>query len=82
LSNQSCTEALAWCSENKSKLKKLESTLEFNLRLQEYIELIKQHRLHDAINYARKHFGNWVDVHLKEIQKVYFIEFIDISFSI
>lgn len=69
LKNGSCAECLQWCNDNKSKLKKLESTLEFNLRLQEYIELIKQNRLHDAISYSRKHFPPWVDTHMKEIQK-------------
>ena len=69
LQKGSCTECLQWCSENKSKLKKMESTLEFNLRMQEFIELIKQNRLQEAIAYARKHFAAWVDTHMRDIQK-------------
>ena len=40
LKRKSCQEALKWCAENKSALKKLKSTLEFQLRSQEYIELV------------------------------------------
>eukprot|EP01027_Heterolobosea_sp_BB2_P002864 GEZU01004298.1.p1 GENE.GEZU01004298.1~~GEZU01004298.1.p1 ORF type:complete len:251 (-),score=44.83 GEZU01004298.1:428-1180(-) len=40
-----CKEALAWCSENKSKLRKLKSTLEFNLRMQEFLELVRQDKV-------------------------------------
>ncbi|UKZ56548.1 hypothetical protein TrVGV298_010386 [Trichoderma virens] len=41
LLNQSVVEALAWCTENKKELRKMESKLEFMLRLQQYIELIR-----------------------------------------
>lgn len=34
--------ALAWCKENAKELKKQGSTLEFELRLQQYIELVRQ----------------------------------------
>ncbi|KAF2175274.1 protein FYV10 [Zopfia rhizophila CBS 207.26] len=35
-------EALAWCAENRQNLKKAGSALEFELRLQQYIELVRQ----------------------------------------
>ncbi|TPX41690.1 hypothetical protein SeMB42_g05036 [Synchytrium endobioticum] len=35
LMNRICTPCLQWCAENKSSLRKMKSTLEFNLRLQE-----------------------------------------------
>ncbi|TPX32337.1 hypothetical protein SmJEL517_g04540 [Synchytrium microbalum] len=69
LMNKSCTECLQWCAENKSSLRKMKSTLEFNLRLQEYIELVRIRKLADAILYARKHLTPWAETHLKEIQQ-------------
>merc|ERR1711991_619874 len=49
LKNKSCTEALQWCKENASKLKKFESTLEFDLKIQEFIELARVRDLQGAI---------------------------------
>lgn len=34
-------EALAWCAENRQNLKKMGSSLEFELRLQQYIEMVR-----------------------------------------
>ncbi len=54
----SCTLALAWCSENKATLRKIRTPLEFNLRLQEFIELTRTRTtesMKDAIAYARRH---------------------------
>ncbi|KAL1918931.1 uncharacterized protein VTP21DRAFT_2312 [Calcarisporiella thermophila] len=69
IARRSCTEALQWCSENKSSLRKMKSTLEFQLRLQEYIELVRTRKLPEAIAYARKHLAPWSDTHLREIQQ-------------
>ena len=52
-----CTLALAWCQENRSLLRKLKSTLEFELRLQEYVELVRERQLVAAVAYARKHLS-------------------------
>lgn len=63
---------LQWCHSNKSKLKKLQSTLELNLRIQEFVELIKSNQRLDALLYARKHFtssGNDTALAVPEIQK-------------
>ncbi|CAI8047840.1 E3 ubiquitin-protein transferase MAEA [Geodia barretti] len=60
---------LAWCYENRSKLRRLKSTLEFQLRLQDFIELVRLNRRVQAIKYARKHFGNSSDHLLKDIQQ-------------
>lgn len=49
---------LTWCYDNKSKLRKIRSSLEFNLRQQEFVELIRQNRRLDAVAHARKHFSN------------------------
>jgi len=58
LKNKSLTLCLQWCHNNKSKLKKLSSTLALNLRIQEFVELIKKGLRRDAVAYARNHFSN------------------------
>ncbi|KAL0488404.1 hypothetical protein AKO1_015579 [Acrasis kona] len=55
LRGHTCTAALQWCVDNKSKLKKSNSTLEFQLRLQEFLELVRSQKKHEAIDYARKY---------------------------
>ncbi|KZS87276.1 hypothetical protein SISNIDRAFT_491234 [Sistotremastrum niveocremeum HHB9708] len=69
LRKQSCTEALAWCNENKNALKKIKSTLEFELRLQEFIELARCMNHTEAIAYLKKHLAPWKETHLEQIQK-------------
>ena len=41
LAQKDVQKCLAWCHDNKSKLRKMGSNLEFNVRLQEFVELIK-----------------------------------------
>ncbi|KAJ3416833.1 GID complex subunit containing RING finger motif [Chytridiales sp. JEL 0842] len=81
LRKQNCTECLAWCKENSSGLKKIKSTLEFNLRLQEYIELVRSRKLADAIKYLRKYLTPLADVHMKEIQMASGLLAFDLSTS-
>lgn len=71
LKNRSCAEGLQWWNDNKSRLKKLKppSTFEFDLRLQEYIELVRNRKLKDAIAYSQKYFSQWRETHMKEIQQ-------------
>ncbi|KAJ7461877.1 CTLH/CRA C-terminal to lish motif domain-containing protein [Mycena galericulata] len=69
LARHSCTEALAWCNENKTALRKMKSTLEFELRLQEYIELSRAGKRQEAIEYSRKHLVSWQETHLDQIQQ-------------
>jgi len=45
---------LQWCHDNRSRLKKTKSTLEFNLHVQEFVELIRAGKYMDAIKYAQK----------------------------
>lgn len=68
LQNRDCTPALAWCAENKSKLKKVKSKLEFQLRLQEFIELVRVDHSMDATAYSRKHLAPWGSTNMKELQ--------------
>ncbi|KAJ8952131.1 hypothetical protein NQ318_018467 [Aromia moschata] len=70
LANRETTKCLLWCHDNKSKLRKLKSNMEFNLRIQEFVELIRSDRRIDAIKHARKHFPSFEDEHLSTIQQV------------
>ncbi|KAF7729140.1 GID complex subunit containing RING finger motif [Apophysomyces ossiformis] len=69
LRNRSCKECLQWCSDNRSGLKKLKSTLEFNLRLQEYIELARESKGMEAIAYAKKYLVPWEETEQKKIMQ-------------
>ncbi|GFN82402.1 macrophage erythroblast attacher-like [Plakobranchus ocellatus] len=40
---------LSWCADNRSKLRKMKSTLEFNIRKHEFIEMIREDKRMDAI---------------------------------
>ncbi|RZC34312.1 macrophage erythroblast attacher [Asbolus verrucosus] len=70
LSNHETAKCLLWCYDNKSKLRKLKSNMEFNLRIQEFVELIRSDRRMDAIKHARKHFPSFEKEHLNTIQQV------------
>jgi len=70
LQNNEVAPALAWCAENKSRLKKSKSKLEFLLRLQEFVEFVKAKNCIQAIAYARKYLAPWGSNHMKELQRV------------
>ncbi|WCJ19436.1 E3 ubiquitin-protein transferase MAEA [Euphorbia peplus] len=70
LQNREVAPALAWCAENKSRLKKSKSKFEFQLRLQEFIELVRAENSIRAIAYSRKYLAPWAATHLKEFQRV------------
>eukprot|EP00963_Diacronema_lutheri_P002798 scaffold216_cov375-Pavlova_lutheri.AAC.2 len=61
-----CRSALAWCAQNAGRLKKLRSSLEFNLRVQEFVEYVRSGRLLDAVQYARTYLGPWSSVYSKQ----------------
>lgn len=67
LVGHSCTEALAWCKENAGALKKMQSTLEFELRFQEFIELARNRRFIEALNYSSKQLLPWKQTHMSMI---------------
>eukprot|EP00040_Diaphanoeca_grandis_P040592 m.261933 g.261933 ORF g.261933 m.261933 type:complete len:387 (+) comp43822_c0_seq1:226-1386(+) len=69
LANQDCSVALEWCQSNKSRLTKLKSTLEFKLRLQQYIELLRNGQRIEAITYASTWFTCQPERHMKDIQE-------------
>ncbi len=45
-----------------------QSTLEFDLRLQEYIELARARKTEEAIAYTKKHMIQWQETHLSQIR--------------
>ncbi|VVC95154.1 unnamed protein product, partial [Leptidea sinapis] len=59
---------LQWCAENRSKLRKLNSNMEFNIRIQEFIELVREERRLEAVRYAKKHFSTYEEGQLHDIQ--------------
>ncbi|ESO95172.1 hypothetical protein LOTGIDRAFT_117625 [Lottia gigantea] len=61
---------LAWCHDNKSKLRKMKSCLEFNVHKQEFIELVRQNNRLEAVRHARKYFSNVDSSQIQDIQKV------------
>ncbi|KAJ2786237.1 GID complex subunit containing RING finger motif [Coemansia javaensis] len=65
----SCQGALQWCAENRSALLKIQSPLEFELRLQEFIEMARAARTLDAIAYAKRHLTPWSATQLPRIER-------------
>jgi len=64
------SKCLNWCHENKSKLRKMKSTLEFNVRLQEFIELVKTGNKLEAVRHAKRHLATSEDCgHLEIVQQ-------------
>lgn len=51
LADHDTSKCLAWCHDNRSKLRKLKSSMEFNLRIQEFIELIRIDQKMEAVRY-------------------------------
>jgi macrophage erythroblast attacher len=63
-------QALAWCELHRAKLKKLRSTLEFRLRLQQFVELVRSGRQRDAVAHARLHVAPLAaGSNLRELQR-------------
>uniref|UniRef100_A0A061RF38 Macrophage erythroblast attacher-like n=1 Tax=Tetraselmis sp. GSL018 TaxID=582737 RepID=A0A061RF38_9CHLO len=69
LKERDCRVALAWCSANRSRLKRLKSNLEFKLRSQEFVELVRQGDRKGAIGYARQHLAPWAAAEMADLQR-------------
>lgn len=73
LESGSVTEALAWCQENKKELRKMDSDLEFKLRYQQFVELIRSQetaRKLEAIAHAKKYLLPYRDTHPDEVSAI------------
>ena len=68
LAEHETSKCLAWCYDNKSKLRKLKSSMEFNIRIQEFVELIRSDRRIDAVKHARKHLSTCEKEQLPSVQ--------------
>lgn len=64
-----CGLALAWCEEHRARLRKARSRLEFKLRVQEFVELVRAGQQLEAIAYARRHLAPWAGQHMQELQR-------------
>ena len=61
---------LAWCHDNKSRLRKLKSSLEFQVRLQEFLELVKAGSKLEAVRHAKKFLCTETELeHLSIVQQ-------------
>eukprot|EP00958_Prasinococcus_capsulatus_P013656 scaffold1411_cov396-Prasinococcus_capsulatus_cf.AAC.14 len=62
------TEALQWCEAHKSKLRKAKSRLEFQLRLQQFLEKVRAGDGLAAVRFAREYLSEWAASELEELQ--------------
>jgi macrophage erythroblast attacher len=69
LANHCTIKAISWCNDNKSKLKKINSNIEFQLRVQEFVELIRQNSRVDAVKHAQRYFPLFEQEQLKDISQ-------------
>lgn len=58
LHRKDITDALKWCVTNKSKLAKINSSIEFKLLKQQFLEIYKKGNLIEAVKFARENFAN------------------------
>ncbi|KAL2787621.1 protein fyv10 [Aspergillus keveii] len=65
-------DALQWCGENRAALKKSQYNLEFELRLQQYIEMIRtgdKAKFIDAMTHAKKYLSPYIETQSAEIHR-------------
>jgi macrophage erythroblast attacher len=55
--NHDAEPALAWCAENRSILKKKNSSFEFDLRLRQFCEIVEQGDVKEAVQFSRKYLA-------------------------
>jgi len=68
LHNHCCQKLQEWCTTNSSKLRRLDSSLEFHLKKREFLELVRSDQKEQALAYAREHFEAHAKAHSTEIQ--------------
>ncbi|MCJ1256648.1 GID complex subunit containing RING finger motif [Lignoscripta atroalba] len=69
LRKRSTQECLAWCAEHKPLMRKTSNNLEFQLRLQQYIELRRDGHLLEARQHAQKYIAPHTDTHFTDIHR-------------
>jgi macrophage erythroblast attacher len=68
LRSGSCDAALEWAIEHRPRLKQANSVLEFQLRLQQFIELAKSNQVDQAVTHARENLMPFADTQMPAIQ--------------
>jgi hypothetical protein len=56
LKAKNLSSAINWCNQYGSRLRRLQSLLEFHLRMQEFIEIVRLGKQTEAVNYAQSFF--------------------------
>ncbi|GIL77197.1 hypothetical protein Vretimale_3149 [Volvox reticuliferus] len=69
LDTHDCGPALEWCRENRARLAKAKSPLEFKLHVQRFIELVRAGNRTAAIAYARAHLAPWAGQYMADLQR-------------
>ncbi|MCJ1486298.1 GID complex subunit containing RING finger motif [Schaereria dolodes] len=69
LKKRDTQECLAWCAEHKPLMRKTSNNLEFQLRLQQYIELRRRGQLLEARQHALKYIALHTDTHFTDIHR-------------
>ena len=69
LRQQNVQPALRWCTENGPKLRRLEHPIEFQLRLQEFIGLVRADQKNEALIHAQKYLSPMAADHMQEVQQ-------------
>lgn len=69
LHDHDCSPALAWCADNRARLFKVKSPLEFKLHVQRFIELRRTGDRPAAITYARRNLAPWAGLYMAELQR-------------
>lgn len=62
-------EALAWCGDHRPNLKKLDSNLEFRLRQQEFVELLRAGNVAGAVRAAQRNFAAWTETNYADVRE-------------
>ncbi|KAL7071321.1 hypothetical protein ACQ4LE_009509 [Meloidogyne hapla] len=63
LRNKDLTLCLNWVRDNRSRLHRIGSTLETEVRIQHCVELVKSGRIAESLKYVQSFFGNKSDLH-------------------
>jgi macrophage erythroblast attacher len=54
-----CRPALEWCEDNAAKLRRRGSTLEFQLRKREFVDMVRKGCRNQALDYAEQYLSPW-----------------------
>jgi hypothetical protein len=69
LQHGNASAALEWCADHASKLRRIESGIEFDLHRQQFLTLVLEGKPGEAIAYSQAHFGPFTTDRSAEIQQ-------------